>query len=152
MQIDPSQVYMALGFVVGLPALWCLALGFAAWISGWRRLAFQYAATSPFGGDVARFLSARIQFTNYSGVLKLAASETGMYLALIGVYRPFHRPLLIPWSEIEAEMRGRSIWPRSGLRLTFPSVPRTAIAFYGRAIDIVLPHVEQKARAANSGS
>jgi len=125
--------------------LWIGGLWFTAWAGGWRRLAERFGNPPSFEGEVTPASSARIRFFFlYKGTLDLGVSEMGLYLAPRRLYRLFHPPLLIPWTEIQAEMRGRGMWAWSGLHLTFPSVANTTITFYSRELDIVLPYVSDE--------
>jgi len=121
--------------------MWVVSLWFASRVGGWRRLAELFGFSGLFVGPMTRSASARIRFLVYRRTLRLGVSEQGLFLAPKWSVRLFHPPLLIPWSQIEAEMRGRGIWAWNGLRLTFPAVPNAAITFYARELDIVLPHV-----------
>ena len=40
---------------------------------------------------------------NYNNVLTLGASQQGLYLASMFLFRFMHPPLLIPWSEIKVQ-------------------------------------------------
>ena len=130
-----SIVTIVIGFVAAFVLLWCAVLWLVAWACGWRRLAGRFASSVPFQGAITSFATASIRFANYSGVLNLGVSDWGLYLVPMKLFRPFHPPLLIPWTEVEATLSERSAWYRQGVRLTFPSAPRASIIFYGRAVD-----------------
>jgi hypothetical protein len=55
------------------------------------------------------------------------------------VFRPFHPPLFIPWTEMEAEPLADAL--SSGVRLTFPSVRGVCLYLSGRALDLVRPYL-----------
>jgi len=132
-------VLLAAAFVAFFVTLWVFILWLAAWASGWRRLAEHFAATFEFGGEVFSFVSARIGVANYSGALIAGASDQGLYLVPIRIFRPFHRPLLIPWTEIEIDARESAIMPRAVLR--FPGVLRKRVFLYGRSAELCMPYV-----------
>jgi Kef-type K+ transport system membrane component KefB len=139
MDTSGSIVLIAIGFVAFFVVLWCFILWLASWVSGWRRLAERFASTFEYGGEVVAFVSARIGIANYSGMLILGAGDQGLYLVPIRIYRLFHPPLLIPWTEIVADVHERAVVPR--VRLTFPSVPGKRILFYGRSAKACMPYV-----------
>jgi len=131
----------AVGFVLYFAALWCFILWGISRTCGWRRLAERFGDTSSFHGEITRFCSARIGFANYTGALRVGATDLGLYLAPMRFFRPFHPPLLIPWTEVEADAREARTW--RGLRLAFPSVRRVSVVFYGRAVARVLPYLRR---------
>ncbi len=144
MAIDGFLVFLVLAFVAFFLALWCFILWLASRASGWRRLAERFGTPVEFSGDVASFVSARIGIANYSGVLILGASDQGLYLVPIRIYRLFHRPLLIPWTEIAATARDSAFMPR--VQLTFPNVPHKRIFLYGRSAKLCLPYLHREGR------
>lgn len=124
---------------VAFVALWCLVLDLASVVGGWRRLAVRYRDTTLFAGDVMRFASAQVGWASYSGALSVGASETGLFLATLSIFRPFHRPLSIPRAEVSAE----PITSRFGsaARLAFASVPGVRVTLSGRAAVRLQPYV-----------
>ena len=58
----------------------------------------------------------------------MGMSDEGLYLVPMAPFRLFHKPLLIPWSEVEAEPYRRFI---DGYRVTLRSVPDVSLYFYG---------------------
>ena len=122
--------------------IWTFVLWLASWTSGWRRLAERFSATFEYTSEVVKFVSARFGLASYSGVLILGAGPQGLYLVPIRIYRPFHPPLLIPWTEIEADVHEGSVLPR--MKLTFPSVPGKWILLYGRSARECLPYVRKQ--------
>lgn len=140
MTVTYSWVIYALGSVAFFVAVWTLVLWITSRASGWRRLAERYGETALFAGEVVRFGSARIGWANYNGSLNVGANDMGVYLAPMTIFRAFHPPLFIPWSQIQAEpFRG---FP-GGITLTFPVVTHTRIQFFGRAVAVISPHLER---------
>ncbi len=141
--MDPtssSPAAFALVFVLSFVAIWLLVTRIVSRTSGWHRLAGRFGSPGPFAsvGERMRFASAQIGWGNYSGALELRASASGLYLAPIWVFRPFHPPLFIPWSEIvvhPARGPGAAPW------LTFRSVPGVRIRFSRRAFAFLRPYL-----------
>jgi len=93
-QIPP--VYIALLF----PCMWIFVL-FIISRSGWGRLAERYKTDEAFTGTRIGIISAGINRANYNNSLILKYNEDGIYLKTMLIFRLFHPPLLIPWSEIK---------------------------------------------------
>jgi hypothetical protein len=62
--------------------------------------------------------------TNYSPWLVLGASRDGMFMRLL-LIAPAHRPLLIPWSDIQYEGASAGLNPKVKLRIRL--VPTASI-------------------------
>ena len=122
--------------------VWCLTLWAIATFSGWRRLAQRFADERPFLGETIRRASARFGVSNYSGILTVGVGPSGLFLLPIRIFRPFHRPLLIPWSEIRTDIPDGERVVR--LRLIVPSVTRQPIILYGRAAAWVAQFVDAR--------
>ena len=135
----------AVGFVLFFVFIWSFALWAIAWTCGWRRLAKRYGDVSLFHGETVPFASAQIGLANYTGALHVGATDLGLHLAPMRVFRPFHRPLFIPWTEIETNAREAEL--RRTVRLTFPSAPRASMTLYGRSVPPVRPYLS-RCRAA----
>ena len=137
-----SVVLVPLAAIAGFAVLWCFILWLSSLAGGWRRLAERYENRMPFDGEITSFVTARLRFVNYSSILRLGTSDLGLYVAPIRIYRFFHPPLFIPWTDIEAEARpgGRLAW--GGIRLEFAAVPRTSMTLYGRGADRVAAYVD----------
>ncbi len=142
MSASEIGVLFAVGFAVFFVLIWCFVLWVVSLVSGWRRLASRFGDTSMFSGDVTAFGSARIGLANYSATLIVGASDEGLYVVPMRIFRPFHRPLFIPWTETEAESRGGAHLPR--VRLTFPTVPGTSILLYGRSAQRCMPYLRRR--------
>ncbi len=136
-----SEIWIlsAVGFVVFFVSIWCFVLWVMALASGWRRLAQQYGDTTMFTGEISRFKSARIGMVNYNGAIGLGATDMGLYLELIGIFRPFHRPMFVPWSEIQTEPFPGAF---GGVVLTFPSVFNARVHLYARTAEPIRQYLE----------
>jgi hypothetical protein len=133
-------VLSGVGFALFFVAIWSLVLGLTARVAGWWRLAQRYADTSLFSGETIRFATAQFGLASYSGMLVVGASDMGLYLATIRIFRPFHHPLFIPWNEIDVRLP-EGLIRRAQLR--FPAELRVRVTLYGRAVDQVRPYVRR---------
>lgn len=113
-------------FPVLFVGMWLLVSFLLAAIGGWRELAAQYLAKSPFSGTRFHFRSAQLGgYVNYGGCLTLAAGPDGLYLAVLPFFRVGHPPLLIPWSDITA--REARSWLFAAIDLQFARVPGASV-------------------------
>jgi hypothetical protein len=138
------------GCAVFLGVVWCGAFAVSSWASGRRRLARAFASQSHVVGTPARFLSARIGLVEYSSILNAGAGDLGLALVPMQVFRPFHPPQFIPWTEMEAEPLADAL--SSGVRLTFPSVRGVCLYLSGRTLVLVQPYVGRTRSARTRSS
>ena len=68
---------------------------------GWVKLANNYKYEEDFIGDRVGIISASINGANYNNCLILKTNESGFYLKPMLIFRAFHAPIFIPWSEIK---------------------------------------------------
>jgi hypothetical protein len=149
MVVDERAFLTVVGGLVFFLLVWCLVLLLIAWLGGWRRLSKRFGQGRLFYGDIIRFACGQVGLSNYSGVLKVGASDTGLYLVPIGLFRPFHPPLLIPWTEMEAVEEGVGRLQRVQLR--FPALPRASIVLYGRAVACMGPYLLDASQQVDVG-
>ena len=90
-----------LGFPIVFGTLWTVICIVLSAVGGWGRLAQRYAAQQPSTiGQQFSSQSGRVGVVNYNRILKICTSPAGLYLDVFIFFRPGHKPLLIPWSEI----------------------------------------------------
>jgi hypothetical protein len=117
--MNETDAFILLIFPVFFLTLWCFILWILSF--GWRKLAAYYHHPLQIQGEVLRFQSARINSVNYNGVINLGLQERGLYLVPMVLFRPFHKPLFIPWEEIIAQPFKRALY--QGYFLQFRSIP-----------------------------
>jgi len=101
-ELQPSSgLLVCLLFAAG----WLFVLNILAFIGGWRSLAAVYAATGPPQGESFSFRSASLDPVNYASCLRFVAGPAGLYIAVLFPFRPGHRPLFVPWSDVSASPR-----------------------------------------------
>lgn len=74
----------------------------------------------PYDGKKLRRKTGRLGGTSYSRVLILGANMQGLYLSVDILFRLFHPPLFISWSDIKTE-------ERKGIFTTFTSLSFTQV-------------------------
>jgi hypothetical protein len=75
---------------------------------GWSDLAARFRTDTPPPADARRMQWGSFGgFGSYNNVLTVGASDAGLYLAVLFLFRAFHPPLLIPWSAIKSRTRQR---------------------------------------------
>jgi hypothetical protein len=91
--------------VLIFPVVW-LGICLFGSLGGWGAVARAYPAHGPPPGRLLRFRSIQVWNYvpfNYSGLVHAAAGPDGLYFRVIAPFRPFHPPILIPWSDIKTE-------------------------------------------------
>ena len=85
-------------FFVGM---WIVAGYWVALTGGWRLLAKRFRLQGTFTGQRWTMQSARMRwFTQYNNALTIGADHTGLFMAPLFLFRAWHPPLFVPWSEI----------------------------------------------------
>ncbi|MER3440072.1 MAG: hypothetical protein C4296_01675 [Gemmataceae bacterium] len=98
--------------VSGLAACWFIWCVIMAHLSGWARLAGRYRATYRPQGPFWTIVAGAIGWCGYKG-LELCVASEGLYLEAPFILRPWHPPLLIPWSDLRVEAVTDKWWRRS---------------------------------------
>lgn len=88
-------------FFIIFPIFWMSIVFFIAFLGGWTRLAQVYATERAFPPKTFSFQGARLGWANYNGVLTIGVSEEGMYMKPFFLFRVGHRPLFIPWYDVQ---------------------------------------------------
>jgi hypothetical protein len=91
-------------------AWWILVL-FILSKRGWQEFSERYNAFGNFSGTRAGIVSTRIKKIQYNGSIVLRYDSQGIYLLPLLIFRLFHKPIFIPWSEVKAvRKRKMSFW------------------------------------------
>jgi hypothetical protein len=100
--IDQHASLFALIFPVYFLTLWLVVGAVVSFIGGWFSLARAYRTQEEFDGATWRMQRGQMRWlANYNNVLTIGASQQGLYLACMFLFRFMHPPLLVPWSEIK---------------------------------------------------
>ena len=67
---------------------------------GWSSLASKYKFTQPFVGTRVGTICMYVNLISYRNALILEYNNEGLYIKPIILFRLFHPPILIPWTEI----------------------------------------------------
>lgn len=135
-------LFIPLAFLVVFPLFWIAILGLLSLVSGWNQLADQYQHTLPFSGTKHHMQSGMLRWVNFRNALTVGANEQGLYLVPMILFRPFHKPLLIPWHEITVEKGSIFIFP--AYKLTFRPFPNTKLRLYGRTFDKIKSYFDDQ--------
>src|SRR5258706_3807006 len=90
-------VYLFPVFFIGA---W-IGISYAISKMGWDRLIERFKTNDAFHGKRIGIISASVNGANYNNSLILKYNYDGIYLRPILIFRLFHPPILIPWSEIK---------------------------------------------------
>lgn len=81
--------------------LWLAGCFLFSKVTGWSELGVRYRFRGRFRGRRFPMQSVRMRWMmNYSNCVTLGANESGLYVAMLVLFRPFHPTLLIPWAEL----------------------------------------------------
>lgn len=93
--------------LIGMPVMW-LVVSFTISNMGWSTLAARFRTDTPPPADPRRMQWGSFGgFGSYNNILTIGASDSGLYLGVLFLFRAFHPPLLIPWSAIRSRKRER---------------------------------------------
>lgn len=112
-------------FVVLFIAWWFICLKLLSKSSGWESLAHKYAFKGKFSGK-------KLRCQSYRRGIHVGANEYGLYLAVLFVFRPFHKPLLIPWQDTYLQKTKKGFV--EGYKITFPSVLEAELFFRNKTL------------------
>ena len=137
--------YLHIAFIVFpffFVGMWFLVSKMLYGMSGWAELAERFHFPGPFVGTCYPFQSARLKKVNYNSCLTMGMNHSGLYLVPFILFRAFHKPLLIPWSEIAAEPFKKFLF--KGYRLTFGSFPDITLDVCETAFLRMRPYLEEQ--------
>lgn len=98
---EPPLPVMAIPLI--FVGTWVFVMFILSRVGGWSTLASYYRFDQPFFDSLFHFQSASLRAgTNYNGCLKVGANTEGLYMVPMLIFRGFHAPLFIPWSEVVA--------------------------------------------------
>lgn len=125
----PQIVALIVGSIVALLAVWAMLLPIVAWFGGWRRLAEEFSAEPGTRGRIVLGSAAMRYGAHYGGVILLDCRTTGLVLSVRSLFRLAHPPLLIPWSQVEAEPT-KLLWIFPAMRLNLGRDAQVPLIFY----------------------
>ena len=91
-------------FPVFFGFVWLFVLNLLSSIGGWRSLAQSYATGVSAQGQTFSFRSARLGSVNYGSCLRFVSGPAGLAIAVLFAFRPGHRPLFVPWSDVSVRL------------------------------------------------
>ncbi|MBZ5599527.1 MAG: hypothetical protein LAN83_14545 [Acidobacteriia bacterium] len=117
------------------PLFWCAILWLIGKFSGWSALAQRFRLTSSFLGQRSSFQSARMRWgANYGSCLTVGADASGLYLAVMFIFRTGHPSLLLPWHEVSVQRRWKMVFFRY-VELTLGREEQIPFRISGRLAD-----------------
>jgi hypothetical protein len=134
------EIILAILIPVFFISLWCFIIWIFSYSSGWRKLAARYHELHQFQGELIRFQSARMNRVNFNNVLHVGLNKRELYLVPMIIFRPFHKPLFIPWEEIIAEQFSRFHF--QGYQLHFRSAPGVRLVLYQRTFQLITDYLK----------
>jgi hypothetical protein len=101
---DPLDTKFFIPFFLGG---WCIVSFALSWIGGWYQLGKSYRARDRPSGKRFSMRSGWVGIVGGRWIFTIYNSQDGLYLSRSWLFRPFHPPLFIPWSEIHDARPGR---------------------------------------------
>ncbi|MVM30674.1 hypothetical protein GO755_11585 [Spirosoma sp. HMF4905] len=93
-------ILIVLGGLTFFVSLWSGIIYIISYASGWQKLAKTYATTyTPSQTKSCSCLFRKS--SSYNGVVQYASTREGLYLKTIKLFSIGHKPLFIPWTDIE---------------------------------------------------
>jgi hypothetical protein len=91
----------AIIFSLYFVALWTLVSYWIALAGGWRLLAKRFRLQGTYVGQKWSMQSASMRWLiNYNSALTVGADNAGLFIAPLFLFRAWHPPLFIPWTEV----------------------------------------------------
>jgi hypothetical protein len=120
---------------------WFVCLKLLSKFSGWERLASKYALEGKFDGVVVRCQGR-------GGSTHIGVNDYGVYLAVLFCFRPFHRPLFVPWQEIKV-VRKKLLWTK-GYNLVLPCDTQMEVFFSKKTFKRLAEHAHGNLKASKT--
>ncbi|UOR03853.1 hypothetical protein MUN82_12940 [Hymenobacter aerilatus] len=107
---NSSLLLVIPAFITVFIGFWCVVCKLISFF-GWYQLSTQFqVAEEEIADSQFQLHQAKLGFARYNGVIKAAASASGLSLSVVFLFRVGHPPLLIPWSCIERLEEQKFLW------------------------------------------
>lgn len=108
-----ALILILLAFPLVFVGFWSAVCVMLSVVGGWSRLARRFATDQPQPAGAQGSLGAMVGFVSYrGGVLEAGAAPDGLDLRVMTLFRPGHRPLRIPWEQVEVQGEGSFLFGR----------------------------------------
>ena len=115
---DGIARYVPLIIPIYIATVWIGVTYLTAAIGGWKLLTRRFRMQGEFFGQKWRFESAQMRYrTNYGSCLTIGANGTGLFAKPLLVFRLWHPPLFVPWTEITVVPKKVLLWNMVEYRL-----------------------------------
>jgi len=106
------QGLILIAFAVVFIFFWSEVSLLVSLISGWFQMAKFYGFSGSFKGNQWRGETLRMgSLELYKSSVKTGIEDQVLYLAVFPLFRPGHKPLLIPWSDISVKKQKSRLYP-----------------------------------------
>lgn len=125
-------------FLLVLAIVWLLVCYLLSQAGGWRRLASDYGNRLPYTGKVHRGVSGLLRgFAQYRSALVVGVDQYGLRLEPVALFKPFHSPLCLPWSDLVGVRDEEVLKLREVTTLTFRKHPTLTVSLARSCADWV---------------
>lgn len=129
--MTPSLVHIVSvlkGVLLGV-GLWLFVTTATGVMSGWLYLQAAYPDRDEPELWSIGMISGRMGLgTRFTGMLSLAACETGLRVRVWWIFGPLMRPFFVPWTDIDASPNGGLLTPQVLLKFGRPEIGRLRIS------------------------
>lgn len=101
-------ILIVLSFLVVFPIFW-IGITYLISLFGWQTLAKYYASQMPIPSGL-QTASGMVNLAGYRSTLLFKADERGMWLKVMPIFSPGHKPLFIPWAAVEHYEATNTFW------------------------------------------
>jgi hypothetical protein len=110
---DSIGKYIGIFFPFAFVGMW-IFISFIISRFGWIRFTRKYPSQGRPPGRVYSVPMVTFGMTGiaYRGIARAVATETGLYIYLMLLFRAFHPPFILPWSSIEKIVPYSNLWTR----------------------------------------
>lgn len=99
-----SPIFMTILSLAGFVVFWIIIATLISRVSGWNKLAEVYPDMTSGGEAEKKRGGARMnKIANYNGSIIFEATDIGLRMRQIFLFKFGHETLLIPWSDIESK-------------------------------------------------
>ncbi|MCP5537419.1 MAG: hypothetical protein H7A51_14450 [Akkermansiaceae bacterium] len=107
---DVSVLVFTLGGILTFIGFWCFVCWMISVLGGWGRMAARFPRTLAPTGQRFDMQSGSVGLANYNNCLTIHVSGAGIDFAVWPIFRMGHKPVFIPWQELNHPRVKQFLW------------------------------------------